>query len=101
MMIALGARAARQIADILQDLAARRDGALALFLVMDDLQPARDPNHHRIIEAADPFAFLAEDAYPVDDHVNRRNLVEQQVVALARGALDRLLAAGPEPAGPI
>ena len=101
MMVALGAGAAREIADILQDLAARRDRALALFLVMDDLQPARDPDHHRIIGAADPLAFFAEDAHPVDDDIDRRNLVEQQIVALARRPLDRLLAAGAEPEGRV
>src|SRR5439155_16552919 len=50
---------------------------------------------------ADPLAFLAEDAHPVDDHVDRRDLVEQQIVALARGAPDRLGAAGAEPEGRV
>src|SRR5437868_11351195 len=97
MMIALGAGAAREIADILQDLAAGDDRTLALFFIVHDLQPARDPDHHRIIGAADPLAFFAEDAHPVDDDIDWRNLVEQQIVALARRPLDRLLAAGAKP----
>ena len=97
LVIALGAGAARQVADILQDLAPGQDGAPAFLVVVDDLQSARHPDHHRVVAAADRFAFLAEDAHPVDDHVYGRDLVEQQVVALARGAADRLGAAGAHP----
>ena len=53
LVIALGAGAARQVADILQDLAPGQDGAPALLVVVDDLQPARDPDHHRVVAAAD------------------------------------------------
>src|SRR5689334_23594986 len=100
-MIALGAGAAREIANVFQDLAARRDGPLALLLIVHDLQAARDADHHRVVGAADPLAFLAEDAHPIDDYVDGRDLVEQEVVALAGGALDRLLAAGAEPEGRV
>ena len=64
LVIALGAGAAREVADVLQHLAPGQDRAPALLVVVHDLQPARDPDHHRVVAAADRLAFLAEDARP-------------------------------------
>ena len=51
----------------------------------------------RIVGAADALALLAEDRDALDDLVGLGELVEQQVVALARGAPDAVVAAGGEP----
>ena len=43
------------------------------------------------------LAFLAEDRDALDDLVGLGELVEQQIVALARGAPDAVVAAGGQP----
>src|ERR1700751_2793982 len=95
--ITLRAGTAGQVADILQPLPARDNGALALLLVVDDLQPAGNADHHRVVTPPDPLAFMAERGDALDDQIGRRDLVEQQIVSLARRAADRLGAAGAEP----
>ena len=59
--------------------------------------PRVDADHHRIVAPPDPLAFVAEGGDALDDQVGRGDLVEQQIVALARGAADRFGAAGAEP----
>src|SRR5215471_6124339 len=95
--IALGAGAAREIADILEHLPAGEDRPFALLVVVHDLQPASHADHHRVVRPAGPFAFTAERRNTLDDQIGRRNLIEEQIVALARGAADRFRAAGTEP----
>ena len=58
---AVGELVAREIADHAQHALARRVGGRTLALVMDHLQRPRGRHHQRIVGAADPLAFLAED----------------------------------------
>ena len=60
VVVPLGAGAAREVADVLQHLAARADRLLALLLLVDDLQAARHADHHRVVGAPDRLALLAE-----------------------------------------
>ena len=64
---------------------------------MHDLQPAGDAYHHRVVTPADPLAFMAEAGDALDDQIGGSDLVEQQIVAVARRASDRFGAAGAEP----
>ena len=78
-------------------LPAGRDRPFAFLVVVDDLQAPSDADRHRVPDPAGPLAFLAEGGDAVDDQAGRGDLIEQQVVAIARGAADRLRAAGAEP----
>src|SRR6202030_4584582 len=95
--VTLGAGTAGEIADILQHLPASDDRPFALLLVMHDLQPAGDAYHHRVVTPADPLAFMAEGGDALDEQIGGSDLVEQQIVAVARRASDRFGAAGAEP----
>src|SRR5215472_4714929 len=97
LVITLRTGPAREIADVPEHLAAGLDRLLALGWLADDLQPARHADHHRVIAPADRLALLAEHLDALDDQVGRRDLVEQQFVALARRPLDRFGAARAEP----
>ena len=97
--IALGARTAGEVADVLQHLPACDDRPFALLLVVHNLQAAGDANHHRVVSAPDPLAFVTEGGNALDDEIGRRDLVEQQIVAFACGAADRFGTASAEPEG--
>src|SRR5271155_2915157 len=97
--VTLGTGAAGEVADVLQYLPAGDDRPSALLFVVHDLQPAGDADHHRVVTPPDPLAFMAEGGDALDDQIGRSDLVEQQIVALARGAADRLGTAGAEPEG--
>jgi len=77
MRVTLCAGAAGEITDILQHLTARDDRPFAFLLVVDDLQPAGDADHHRVVTPPDPLAFVAESGDAFDDQIGRRDLVEQ------------------------
>ena len=64
---------------------------------MDHLQGPRGGDHQRIVGPADLAALLAEDCDALEDLMGLGELVEQQVVALAGGAPDAVVAAGSEP----
>ena len=94
---AVGQLVARQVADHAHHALAGLPGRGALALAVDHLQRAGGRHHPGIVGAADPLAFLAEDGDALDDLVDLGKLVEQQVVALARGAADAVVAAGGQP----
>src|SRR5690349_3414206 len=93
----VGQLVAGEVADHAQHALARRVGGSSLALVMDHLQRPSRRHHQRIVAPADPLAFLAEDRDALDDLVGLRQLVEQQIVALARGTPDAVVAAGGKP----
>src|SRR6516225_4461578 len=93
----LGTRTAGEVADVFEHISAGDDRSLALLLIVHDLQPSGHTNRRRVVRPADPLAFLAKGRDAVDDQISGRDLVEQQIVAFARGTADRLSAAGAEP----
>src|SRR5262245_36593423 len=93
----IGPRPASEIADVLQHIAASDDRLLALFFIVHDLQPSGDADHRWIVRPSNPLALPAEGRNPFDDQIGRCDLVEQEIVAFACGAADRLGAAGAEP----
>src|SRR6185312_7603235 len=96
-MISLGAGAARQSADPFQNLMTCRDRGVAFRFTTQQLEAARDANLQRIERPAHAGAFIAEGGDTGDRQVDWAELIEQKIVAFARGAADRLLAAGTEP----
>ncbi len=89
-VIGLGAGAARQAADSLQHLEPGRDGGGAFRFLLQELKAARHPDLQRIVTPPDARAFRLKRGDAVGNQLDRRELIEQQIVALARGATDRI-----------
>ena len=94
---AVGELVAGEIADHRQHALARGVGLGALAFAMDHLQGARRRHHAGMVRAAGLLALLLEERDAPDDLVGLGKLVEQQVIALARGAADAVGAAGGQP----
>src|SRR5690348_10395378 len=68
---------------------------------MDELQAPGCADHGGIVSAPGLQTLFAEHRDALDRQIDWRDLIEQQVIALARGAADRVLAAGAEPEGRV
>src|SRR5262249_21481355 len=97
MMIALGAGTAGQATDVLQNLLSELIGASALFLAGHDMQATRHADLRRMMGPAARPPLRAIGGHTLDRQVDRADLVEQQVEAIAGGTTDRFKAAGAHP----
>src|SRR6185437_11224944 len=96
-MISLGASAARQSGDPFQNLVTCRDRGVAFRFTTQQLEAAGDADFQGIEPPSNPCAFIVERRDARERQVDWGELIEQKIVALARGAADRLLATGTEP----
>ena len=99
VLVALRTGAAGEPADGRQHLGPERVGALPLRLGANDLQRARQGDLSGTIAAAELAKLAPVGCHALDDQIDRRNLVEQQVEPLAGGTPNRLEAAGSHPQG--
>ena len=97
ILIALGTASTRQSSNRLQHLHAQFVGLLALGLVAHDLQGSRHANLAGAMGSTLSLQGLAVGRNPLDDEVDRRNLIEQQIKALLRRTPDRFETAGSHP----
>jgi hypothetical protein len=96
ILVALGARAARQPANGRQCLAAQRECLFPLLLIYD-LQCPRDADTPAIELVTGCFERRPIDCDPLDRQFDRRDLVEQQIETLPPRAPNCLRAAGAHP----